>query len=124
MLKNNPKVRDAIYETFGGCCFYTGRHIAREEMVIDHLIPLAEQGPDCIENYVLTFADLNSGKGSKVNDKILQMTCIVETVYAPRVQKILARMGKPIPQSGHIVINKEKIQLKPFRSKQKPPNYS
>lgn len=82
---NNPLVRDAVYLAHKGKCFFTGRPVARDEMVIDHLVPVSRKGKDCFENYVLTFSDLNIGKSNKIDEnRIDRMKSIIELVYAPR----------------------------------------
>jgi hypothetical protein len=92
---SNPLIRDAVYLAYKGKCFFTGRPVAREEMVIDHLIPISKNGKDCFENYVLTFKDLNIGKSNKIDeDRIGRMKFIVELVYAPRAKKIYEKLSR------------------------------
>jgi len=92
---SNPLIRDAVYLAYKGECFFTGRPVAREEMVIDHLIPVSKNGKNCFENYVLTFKDLNIGKSNKIDqERIDRMKFIVEMVYAPRVKKIYEKLNK------------------------------
>lgn len=92
---SNPLVRHAVYIAFKGECFFTGRAVERDKMVIDHLIPVSKNGKDCFENYVLTFKDLNIGKSNKIDeDRIDCMKSIVELVYAPRAKKIYEKFNK------------------------------
>jgi 5-methylcytosine-specific restriction endonuclease McrA len=58
----DPFLRKAIYQSFDGKCFYTGRDVPFEEMHIDHIIPLDVGGKDCIENYVLSCQQINQKK--------------------------------------------------------------
>ncbi len=44
-----------------GCCFYCGE---RKPLTIEHLIPLARGGRDCIGNYCLVCKSCNSSKNS------------------------------------------------------------
>lgn len=41
---SNPKVRKAVFEAYRKRCFFTGRPLAEEEMVIDHLVPKSRGG--------------------------------------------------------------------------------
>jgi hypothetical protein len=92
---SNPLIRDAVYIAYRGKCFFTGRPITREEMVIDHLMPVSKNGKDCFENYVLTFKDLNIGKSNKIDQERIEfMKFAVEFVFAPRVKKIYEELNK------------------------------
>ena len=94
-LISNPLIRDAVYLAYKGECFFTGRSVARDEMVIDHLIPVSKNGKDCFENYVLTFKDLNIGKSNKIDEDLInRMKSIVELVFAPRAKKIYEKLNK------------------------------
>lgn len=92
---SNPLVRDAVYLAYKGKCFFTGRSVNRDEMVIDHLYPVSKGGIDSFNNYILTFRDLNTGKSNKIDsDRIHRMQSVVETVYAPRATKIFEKLKK------------------------------
>jgi len=107
-----------VYLAYKRKCFFTGRPVAREEMVIDHLIPVSKNGKDCFENYVLTFKDLNIGKSNKIDENQIDgMKYIVELVYAPRAKKIYEKLaGEDIEEAKHAKeklnwINKHKEDL-------------
>jgi 5-methylcytosine-specific restriction endonuclease McrA len=54
------KVREAVYNKYGGHCAYCGKSIAYKEMQVDHLIPYqrerfkkyTEEEIECFENYM------------------------------------------------------------------------
>ncbi len=85
----NHAVRNAVYTAYKGECFYTGRSISFEKMHIDHLIPLNRGGSDSLDNYVLTFRDLNLGKRDKIDERLVQAKAIVEMVFLPRMEKFI-----------------------------------
>lgn len=119
---NNPNVRKAVYKAFKGQCFFTGRPVSEEDMVIDHLIPKSKGGPDSFENYVLTFKDLNLGKSNKHDDKLKRMRWIVQKVYAPRARQLYAELSS----SAEITVENDynennKIILKQFKTRIKEP---
>lgn len=124
MKKNikDPKVRESVYKAFKGQCFFTGRPIKKEDMVIDHLVPKNKGGSDSFDNFVLTFRDLNLGKSDKYVSKLESMRWIVEKVYAPRAREIYESLSK----STEITVNNDyeenrKITLRQFRTRIKPP---
>lgn len=92
LFVRNPIVRAAIYHAYRGECFYTGRSIKPGEMVIDHLICLNKGGTDSLDNYVLTFKDLNLGKGNKLDEELFRMKWAVEKIFAPRAQKYIDKI--------------------------------
>lgn len=58
----SKKMREAIYNKFGGRCAYCGKKIAYKDMQVDHLIPIqrerfgkfTEDQIECFENYMPT----------------------------------------------------------------------
>lgn len=51
----SKKVRQAVYQKYGGRCAYCGREIAYKDMQVDHFLPLRawgieDAGTDAIEN--------------------------------------------------------------------------
>ena len=54
------KVREAIYQKYGGHCAYCGKKIDYKDMQVDHLIPIqrerfgkyTEEQLECFENYM------------------------------------------------------------------------
>lgn len=92
----NPHVRKAVYRAYKGQCFFTGRFVSEEEMVIDHLIAKSKGGEDSFENFVLTFKDLNLGKSNKRDDELERMKWAVKNVYAPRARNLFNQLSESI----------------------------
>jgi len=106
---SNPMVREAVFLAYKGTCFYSGRPIKRDEMVIDHLHPVSKGGNDSFHNYVLTFQDFNLGKSNKTDSNLIpRLQYAIETVYAPRAIKIYEKLKK---------IQKSKSSRKPSNLK-------
>ena len=82
-------LRKAMYEVFGGKCFYTGRDLKFEEMHIDHIYPKSKGGEDIIENYVLCSININKHKSGRYEydfvkvvseiNKLVFVNSVVET---------------------------------------------
>ena len=58
------KVRKEVYGRDNFTCQYCGKKVSREEITVDHLIPLAENGTDEMINYVTSCLACNQLKGS------------------------------------------------------------
>lgn len=87
---SNHNLRTAIYKVFGGRCFYTGRKVSEEDMVIDHVVPKSKGGEDSPYNYVLTTKDINSSKSDKIDlDGVDPILYLIRTVYAPKVLRLI-----------------------------------
>jgi hypothetical protein len=63
------KIREAVYNKYGGRCAYCGKAITYKEMQVDHLIPLgswgrkySEEELECFENYMPTDRTCNHYK--------------------------------------------------------------
>lgn len=119
---SDPLVRKAIYTAYKGQCFFTGRIISEQEMVIDHLIPRSKGGEDVFENFVLTYKDLNLGKSCKLDDELKRMQWTVKNVFAPRAQKIFEKMNKNIQLRVGDEEEVKVITLKKFKTKVSPPS--
>jgi|GEM_PF-3547057 len=119
----DKNVRKAVYRAFKGQCFYTGRPVREEEMVIDHLIPVSKGGRDSFENYVLTFGDLNAGKSNKLNAQLERMAWTVKDIYAPRAEKLYKKFSSNIKSDFKLFIDDEEVdfKLEKFSSRTKPP---
>ena len=120
---SDKNVRKAVYRAYKGQCFYTGRPVQEEEMVIDHLIPVSKGGRDSFDNYVLTFGDLNSGKSNKLNDELERMMWTVKNIYAPRSSKLYKQFSSKIKSDFKVIIDDEEMDFKieKFKSRTKPP---
>jgi len=87
---HDSDLRKAIFKAFNGKCFYTGQVIDESDMVIDHVVPKNRGGEDSVFNYVLTTRLLNANKTDTLDeDKVKPLLYLVETIYAPKVIKIL-----------------------------------
>lgn len=73
IIIGDPVLRKALYSVHDGQCFYTGRYVAFEDMHIDHIVPRAKGGKNCIANYVLTCGTINRRKHAKHSDKFAAM---------------------------------------------------
>ena len=119
---SNPHVRKAIYRAYKGQCFFTGRPVSEEDMAIDHLIPKSKGGEDSLENFVLTFHDLNSGKSNKLDNELERMRWAVKEIYAPRAQKIFEKISNNIQYQVKIDGEFETFTLKKFKTRISPTN--
>lgn len=82
-------LRKAMYEVFGGKCFYTGRDLKFEDIHIDHIKPKSKGGEDIIENYVLCSMSINKHKSGRYEydfvkvvseiNKLVFVNSVVET---------------------------------------------
>lgn len=106
-------LRLAIYEAHKGLCFYTGRRVEALDMVIDHIVPKAKGGQDCIANYVLTYLELNSRKNDRVDELLIErMLYINKITFATNALRLYLN-NQPLDPNRH----KEKIALVKARSK-------
>jgi CRISPR/Cas system Type II protein with McrA/HNH and RuvC-like nuclease domain len=82
-------LRKAIYKSFNGRCFYTGRKLTINNMEIDHIIPKSKGGKDVVSNYVLVCKYINVKKNNKIlhnsNDFILN---IVKDIYLNKTLRL------------------------------------
>jgi len=82
----DPVLRKSLYSAHDGQCFYTGRYVAFEDMHIDHIIPRAKGGKNCIANYVLTCGAINIRKSAKHSEKFAVMAVeLNELIYVDTV---------------------------------------
>ena len=94
----DPILRKALYSAHDGKCFYTGRLVAFEDMHIDHIIPKAKGGKNCIANYVLTCGAINIRKSAKHSDKFAAMAAeLNQLLYVEKV----------IDEYKNLLINKD-----------------
>jgi hypothetical protein len=92
-LINDPLVREAIYYAHRGRCFFTGRPVPKDEMTIDHLVPVAKGGENRLENYVLTTRKINLDKRDRLySSEIERMKYIVKVAFFPRASRQLATL--------------------------------
>lgn len=92
---SSVSLRNAIYTAYDGKDFYSGRSIAIEEMVIDHIIPKSKGGPDNFFNYVPTVAALNIRKSAYFDQaSAVAILSLVRLVFANKVKVLLAKTSQ------------------------------
>ncbi len=92
ILTKNLLLRHAIFEVYGGKCFYSGKDITMSEMEIDHIIPSCKGGRDNIFNYVPTTKSINSTKNGKFNpEEAMNLLSLVKSEYAHKVMDFMVR---------------------------------
>lgn len=69
--KYSEDVRRMIYNRAGGRCQLCGRKITYEELTLDHIVPLAMGGKDCVSNLQVADAACNGFKGSILPEKFM-----------------------------------------------------
>ena len=73
----SPKVRKMIYDKADGRCALCGRKITLSEMTIDHIVPLDQNGKNCINNLQSTCYACNQFKSNiKPEDFMERITAI------------------------------------------------
>ena len=91
---SNQLIRDAIYKIYKGECYYSGKPIDKEEMVLDHVWPRSEGGPDNYYNYVPTTQKHNQAKGSNFDAEIFcRIFSNIHLNYCPRIDKEIKKMS-------------------------------
>lgn len=75
--KTDIYLRKVMYSVYDGKCFYTGRQIEFEDMHIDHILPIATGGKNCIENYVLTCGYINIKKTDKTDNLFVERVSLI-----------------------------------------------
>lgn len=69
--KYSEDVRRMIYNRAGGRCQLCGRKITYEELTLDHIVPLAMGGKDCVSNLQAADVACNGFKGSILPEKFM-----------------------------------------------------
>ena len=97
-------LRQAVYIAFDGKCFYTGRDVPFEEMHIDHIIPIARGGRNCISNYVMTCQYINLRKNALSSVEFQKIVKeIVFLVFVPKVKTVYSDLSHN--KEGFVQIN-------------------
>jgi len=86
----SKKHREAIYEAFGGRCFYTGTPISPDDAHVDHYLPKSRGGEHCASNLVLCRKDINLSKHATVIDVLPHTQELLLKVYAPKILRKLS----------------------------------
>lgn len=88
--KYSTDVRKMIYNKAGGRCALCGHKILFEDMTLDHIIPLAMNGPDEVENLSCTCKTCNQFKGHILPDDFMER--IIEIFMYQMERKYTNRM--------------------------------
>jgi hypothetical protein len=90
---SNRAIRSAIYTAFEMRDFYSGQQLSKDEMVIDHLIPVSKNGPDNIFNYIPTTRRLNNKKINRVDNlMIIFVLNLIRERYSKRALEIFLNL--------------------------------
>ena len=101
----SSRVRQKIWEKYGGKCAYCGEPIPFKGMHVDHLIPLARGGADSDDNYMPACSKCNHYKHTLTFDDFREQIGLLtgrlrERVY---IYKLALRHGR-ISESSEPVI--------------------
>ncbi len=94
---SDPLLRKAVYEAFGGKCFYSNRKLSEDNFAVDHFIPSAKGGKDSTDNYVLCCPKLNGKKSDKLNadsQHFAPTLYLLETIFASQIDDIYQKLVK------------------------------
>lgn len=56
--------RDTLYERDGGVCGICGKEVGRDEISIDHIVPLSKGGPHLMDNLQIAHLNCNKARGN------------------------------------------------------------
>jgi len=70
--KYSTSVRKIIYNNANGCCQLCGSKILFDDMTLDHIIPLARNGADAVENLQCSCYACNQFKGHVLPDDFME----------------------------------------------------
>lgn len=100
--KYSTDVRKMIYNKADGCCVLCGHKILFEDMTLDHIIPLAMNGPDEVDNLQCACEFCNGAKASALPEEFIDRISNIflyqmEKKYADKfkwkiVHKLLGKM--------------------------------
>ena len=112
----NQTFRDAVYVAFEGKCFYTGQPVLKDDMTIDHVVPLDKGGENNVYNYVLTSRRLNLQKNAKIDrDYIDRVLYIIRLVFVPKVLKEFKKRSgqrrRPGPRDSVWIKQRGKLKM-------------
>ncbi len=77
-------MRKMIYDRIDGHCVLCGRKILFEDMTLDHIIPLAMNGPDEMENLQCTCELCNRAKASALPEEFLDR---ISSIFLYQMEK-------------------------------------
>ena len=99
----SKKIRQAVYDKYGGHCAYCGREIAYKDMQVDHIHPQYRGGKDDMDNLNPACRMCNFRKGTfELEDFRNQITQQAETLcktFQGRMSLaygLIERVDKPI----------------------------
>ena len=90
-----PPLRSAVLRAWNGKCAYCEQAEAEH---VDHIIPHAKGGPDCLENFTAACARCNLKKTDLIlPDGVLAILLAKARRKAPKIEGDLASRGAPAP---------------------------
>lgn len=84
-------VREMIYNNAGGHCELCGRKILYKDMTLDHIIPLAMNGPDEVENLQCACELCNKAKASALPEEFIDR---ITSIFLYQMEKKYANSLK------------------------------
>lgn len=82
--KYSEDVRTMLYDKADGKCCLCGRQILLKDMTIDHIVPLAMNGADSVENLQCTCTDCNRFKSNILPDDFMER---ITTIFLYQMDK-------------------------------------
>jgi 5-methylcytosine-specific restriction endonuclease McrA len=68
----SKKTRFEVFKRDGFACQYCGAHPPEVTLEVDHIVPVAEGGPNEFDNYITACFPCNRGKGAVSLDRVPQ----------------------------------------------------
>lgn len=101
---NDPLVRQAIYSTHKGRDFWTRAPLDFKSMVLDHVFPASQGGPNHLWNLVPTHAEVNASKGDRIDPEgTVAVLSILRIYFAPAAARRLAKLKIPKEKEADVV---------------------
>lgn len=104
-------IRDIVYARGNGRCFYCGKKLKKEEMSIEHIIPLQEHGSNDIKNLFCSCRKCNQEKGNNI---LLKHIIAMENFIYEQNEVINSKkdlVGKLLSVFENEVGNKKKMPI-------------
>ena len=68
-----PSLHEVAWQQTHGCCWFCGVKLPRQEVTLDHLIPIAQGGIHHLENLVASCHACNIAKGRRTLEEYRQV---------------------------------------------------
>ena len=104
-------IRDIVYARANGRCFYCGKKLKKEEMSIEHIIPLQEHGSNDIKNLFCSCRKCNQEKGNNI---LMKHIIAMENFIHEQNEVINSKkdlVGKLLSVFENEVSNKKKMPI-------------